>query len=151
MIRPSQFFWLIPFASFFGGYLLLSLFYGNKTIVTPSLLGQPLDKALLQLSDYHLNARVIGYKADSDLQPATVLSQSPAPGTKVKEHQSLHLTISQKPTAQVPCLQGKSLAQASELLQHNHSTMKFTLFPALGLMANALRNGHRCKTRLITR
>lgn len=132
MFRSSQLLWLTPFASFFAGYLLFSLLFVNKTIITPSLLGQPLDKALLHLSDYRLNARVTGYKDDADLPPATVLSQSPAPGTKVKEHQSLYLTISQKPTAHVPCLQGKSLIQASELLQAQSLQPKFYAIPYSG-------------------
>jgi beta-lactam-binding protein with PASTA domain len=117
MKRFSNLLWLSPFISFIAGYALISFFCANKTLITPSLIGQNLDKALINIAKQNLTVRVVSQKDNADLQEGTILSQTPAPGARIKEHQSLYLTISQKPApTQVPNLHTKTSTQATQLL-----------------------------------
>jgi beta-lactam-binding protein with PASTA domain len=45
----------------------------------------------------NVNLRVITQKEEADLEEGTILSQTPAAGTKIKAHQSLYVVIAKKP------------------------------------------------------
>ena len=110
--------WLAPFASFFAGYLALSFLYKNETLTTPSLLGLPLDKALVILSTHNLNARIINQKEDPDLAAGTIISQTPAPGRTIKSNQAIYLGITSNPSpCPIPDLCNKNLTQALKALE----------------------------------
>ncbi|CAN5173051.1 hypothetical protein BH09DEP1_BH09DEP1_0500 [soil metagenome] len=103
----------MPFASFIFGYLLISLFIKQPSLQTPTVIGKTLDHAVLILSQANLNIRIVGQKEDAQLSEGTILSQTPAPGSTIKEHQSLYVTIAKKPVPQaMPTLVGKTEAQA---------------------------------------
>jgi serine/threonine-protein kinase len=110
--------WLAPFASFIAGYLLIGLLYQNKVIPTPALVGLPLDKALIILSKANLNIRIIDHKDETDLEQGTILSQKPAPGTLIRQNQSLYVVIAQKPAPiQAPDIRNKKLPEATKLIE----------------------------------
>lgn len=96
MFHIRSFIWLAPFASFFLGYLLISLLIKQPSLQTPAITGKTLDQAVVLLSEANLNIRVVGQKEEAQLPEGTILTQTPAPGTKIKEQQALYVTISKK-------------------------------------------------------
>lgn len=89
--------WIIPFASFWLGYLIMSSFYAAPCIITPSLIGQPLCQACITLNSLQLNPCILSQKEDPDLAPDTIINQTPQAGTKTKQNQTIYLVISKKP------------------------------------------------------
>jgi eukaryotic-like serine/threonine-protein kinase len=98
-MRRFNILWVIPFLSFISGYFFLNFLHHNKTIKTPSLLGQSVEKALVLLSQQNLNLRIIACKDEPDLPAGTILSQTPSADKSIKEHQALYVVVSQKPCA----------------------------------------------------
>lgn len=96
MLKKSL--WLLPFASFIGGYLFITFFLGSADIAMPSLLGKSLPEAFSVLAPHSISARLLAYKPDSDLPDGTIVGQIPAPGKKIKPRQTALLTLSQKPS-----------------------------------------------------
>lgn len=93
----KNFIWLLPFLGFLFGYQLLSFLTVSSELVVPSLIGLPLTQTVKLLSDQNLNVRIMAEKEDRDLEPGTVLSQTPAPGHKAKQNQPIFLVLSKKP------------------------------------------------------
>lgn len=113
MLQLSRFLWLMPFASFIFGYLLVSFLHTQPVLHTPAITGKPLDQAVLILSESNLNIRVVGQKEETQLPEGTILSQTPAAGSTIKVQQALYVTIAKKPLPlAMPLLIGKSHAQA---------------------------------------
>lgn len=113
MFQSSRLLWLMPFASFIFGYLLVSFLHTQPVLQTPALIGKPLDQAILILSQLNLNIRVVGQKEEAQLPEGTILSQTPAAGSTIKAQQSLYVTIAKKPLPlAMPLLIGKSHTQA---------------------------------------
>ena len=100
MFQIRSFLWLTPFASFIFGYLLIALLHPQPIIKTPALIGKTLDQAILILSQANLNLRIVGQKEEAQLPEGTIISQTPAPGSSIKEHQALYVTIAKKPVPQ---------------------------------------------------
>ena len=118
MVHSTKILWLIPFASFIIGYTFIGFIAQNKVLKAPSVVGLPLDKALVLLSKYNLNARITSSKEETELHEGTVLQQTPAPGKAIKENQSLYLMISQKPPpVKIPNLKNKSREEAQKLIE----------------------------------
>lgn len=90
-------FWLIPFLSFFLGYISFDRLFRPAQIETPSVIGTTIYQALTILCAAHLNARVVEGQEDEMLAQGTIISQTPTPGQKIKENQSVFLVISSKP------------------------------------------------------
>lgn len=113
MLKIRSLLWLMPFASFLTGYLLISLVIKQPALITPTLTGKTLDQAVLILSQSNLNIRIVGQKEDAQLPEGTILTQTPAPNTSIKEQQALYVTIAKKPIPlAMPHLVGKTETQA---------------------------------------
>lgn len=113
MFQIRSFLWLMPFASFILGYLLISLFIKQPSLQAPTIVGKTLDQAVLTLSQSNLNIRIVGQKEDAQLAEGTILTQTPAPGSIIKEQQALYVTIAKKPVPlAMPNLVGKTESQA---------------------------------------
>lgn len=95
-MKISSYLWMAPFISFLLGYYCVSFFYHIPVYATPALLGTSLQEAVLQLSDLHLNLRIVGRKKENDLPTGTIISQMPQPKTKIKANQSIYCVISEK-------------------------------------------------------
>lgn len=96
MFQIRSLLWLAPFASFFLGYTLICLLVRQPALPTPAIVGKTIDQAVMILSEHNLNIRIVGQKDDAQLPDGTILSQTPAPGTKIKEQQAMYVTISKK-------------------------------------------------------
>lgn len=96
-----SFLWLAPFASFFLGYTVICLLVRQPSLPTPAIMGKTIGQAVTLLSEQNLNIRIVGQKEDAQLPDGTVLSQTPAPGTQIKEQQALYVTVSKKVSPQV--------------------------------------------------
>jgi beta-lactam-binding protein with PASTA domain len=113
MFQFRSLLWLMPFASFITGYLLISLVIKQPALQTPTLTGKTLDQAVLILSQSNLNIRIVGQKEDAQLPEGTILTQTPTPGSSIKEQQALYVTIAKKPVPlAMPHLLGKTETQA---------------------------------------
>jgi beta-lactam-binding protein with PASTA domain len=95
-MKPSNYFWLLPFFCFITGYLVLQRMYSVDQMEAPSLVGKQLQDAVAELSIHNLNIRLIDQKEDPDLPQGTILSQIPAAGQQIKPHQALHVVISKQ-------------------------------------------------------
>lgn len=101
---------LVPFGAFLGGYGLLSLLVRADAFPTPTLVGQSLVDAVMQLSARQLNLRVIAQREDAKVATGTILDQIPAPGQKIKSHQPVFIVVSRQP-ARMPAPQLYGLEQ----------------------------------------
>lgn len=150
MFQIRSYLWLMPFASFIFGYALISFLHTPSILKAPALTGKTIDQAVLILSQSNLNIRIVGQKEDAQLEQGTVLTQTPAAGSTIKEQQALYVTIAKKPVPlAMPNLIGKPEAQAiAELealslhakiykISHDHHTgTVIAQSPEPGLSAN---------------
>ena len=86
----ARFLWVAPFATFIIGYFFVSFISTNPALITPSLVGQGINKAAEILSQKNLNIRIIGHKDEPELPEGTIVSQTPSAGTAIKEHQAIY-------------------------------------------------------------
>ena len=109
-MKLTHYLWILPFLSFFAGYLLLQRVTNVDQLEAPALVGKQLQSVVATLSEKNLNLRFITQKEDPDLPHGTILSQTPAAGRNVKPHQAIHVVISQKPEKfAAPLLINKSI------------------------------------------
>lgn len=117
-MRITSFLWVLPFFCFLSGYQLIRLFADHSTLEAPSVVGSNINDAIKLLSTYHLNARILSEKEESDFPEGIVISQSPPHGQKIKSHQSIFLTVTRKPPKPVAVpLYGLSKEEASAMAQ----------------------------------
>lgn len=90
----KKFFWLLPFASFITGYILIQFLFATKELQVPILVGKNLTEACELLSQQNLNIRILARKEDADLPPHTIISQTPRPNEKIKPHQAIYVVLS---------------------------------------------------------
>jgi len=130
-MRMQQYFWIIPFISFLGGYLLLGSLFQPKEFETPAIVGKQLLNAVSVLSDHKLNIRFLAQKEESDLPQGTILSQKPLSGRKIKANQSVYVVISKKPP-KIPCpaLLGKPLNTLLKELEQKNIRNKSYFLPS---------------------
>ena len=145
-MKFNSFTWLFPFIAFFSGYFLLHLYIGSSDIELPYLVGMPLEKALLLISQHDLSIRIIDVKEDIKSAPGTILGQCPAATTKMRKGQIIYCVIAKQPSIQLmPSLIGKTQDEIAILLDHRGidakkynldsdfpPTMCFAQFPASG-------------------
>lgn len=93
-MKLQNYLWSIPFLSFLAGYFALQRISNVDHLAAPTIVGRQLQNAVAELSDKNLNLRLITQKEDPDLPEGTILSQTPAPGQKIKPHQSMYVVIS---------------------------------------------------------
>ena len=101
--------WITPFLSFLCGYGLLGYWYRIDSLPAPSLIGLNLTQALGIISANSLNPRLLAETEDPDLEPGTIISQTPPAGQKIKPHQAIFLVVTKKPACpSAPYLIGKN-------------------------------------------
>ncbi len=89
--------WILPFFAFCIGYFCLQFFIVEHNIAAPQLIGKNILQAIKLCSELKLNLRIIAEKEIADAQPGTIIQQNPAPGTSIKQHQSLFIAITKQP------------------------------------------------------
>lgn len=109
--------WILPFAAFMLGYLILSIFVGTETLPAPQLVGQRLNDAVAVLAPYKLTLRILDEVEEPAMPEGTVLSQHPAPGQKIKVYQSIGVVVSRKQKQErAPQLIGKTFDEIKGLI-----------------------------------
>lgn len=122
--------WITPFLTFFSGYYGLMLWWGPSKHTMPLLIGKTALETLSILSEYHLIPSIIAYKEKSGLPPGTILEQTPAWKSPVKERQSVYLVLSQEPNIiPPPDLIEKNKEQIDTLIQESSYTIKYLFAP----------------------
>ncbi len=87
------------------------------THVVPSLINLSLQKADSILGKEDLELQILAEEADPSKQPGTIISQIPAPGTKMKKGRMVKVKVSKAEEAVIiPKLTGISVRQAELLL-----------------------------------
>jgi serine/threonine-protein kinase len=109
---------MVPFFSFWLGYLIMSSFFATPSIITPALIGQPLCQACIILRNLQLNPCILSQKEDPDLTPDTIISQTPQAGTKTKQNQTVYLVVAKKPSVPLaPLLINRTPAECTKELE----------------------------------
>lgn len=139
--------WILPFISFLGGYQLLRTLTHTEIIEVPPVVGLHIHDAIKTLSAYQLNVRILAEKEDADLQPGTIISQTPAQGTKVKPHQSIFLVITRQPAKPKSLsFYGLTKQQATAKAQSAGITLTFyeleSAYPAGTIFAQSIQPGY---------
>jgi serine/threonine-protein kinase len=123
----SHYTWVIPFLCFVIGYQCSHIFFKQKQIRVPSLVGKSLQITLEELSKVHLAARLLEEKEDANLQEGTILYQIPNADALLKANQTVSLVVSKKPSlAKVPLLIEKSSEKIKDILTQRN--IRFSLF-----------------------
>jgi len=122
--------WVTPFLSFLIGYFTFKfIFYVDKKIRVPIVIGLQLKAAVKILSDNNLNTRVISEKIDDDLPDGTIISQTPSE-TAVKQSQSVYLIISKKPNKKIaPSFLQKEISEIKKNANKNGIKIKSYAVP----------------------
>jgi len=107
MVDIKNYLWILPFASFTVGYMLMSSIYQSKKIETPTLIGKPLHEAVTLASAHGLNLRMLEQREDAELPNDTIIQQNPSPQTISKSNQTIFCVISKKPIVKAPHLVSK--------------------------------------------
>jgi eukaryotic-like serine/threonine-protein kinase len=110
--------WIVPFACYLTAYACMGKFFGNRTIQAPYIVGKTVRDAVLELSAYNLNMRVLSHAIDADLPDGTIVEQMPLPGVVIKPYQSLYVVISKKPDSiKTPLCIGKSYNEIVDMFK----------------------------------
>ncbi len=111
-----QLHWLMPFAAFCIGYIVLQYFITDNNIQAPDLIGKDLLQATKISCDHKLNLRIIAEKEVADAAPGTIIKQNPSGGKSIKTYQSIFIVITKLPAPVVtPTLIGKNEQQVKKI------------------------------------
>lgn len=148
--------WILPFAAFILGYLVLSIVVGTETLPAPQLVGQRLNDAVTVLAPYKLTLRIIDEIEEPAMPEGTVLSQHPAPGQKIKVYQSIGVVVSRRQKQErAPQLVGKMLDEIRELVAQQGLRIKAyklesAVYPVNQCMSQSPAAGFDVQDKLIT-
>ncbi|MFH1337122.1 MAG: PASTA domain-containing protein, partial [Candidatus Zixiibacteriota bacterium] len=109
---------LIYFMILFADRVVMPIIvHRGGTSVVPSLVDLNLQQADSILAQYDLQLQIMAEETDPSKEPGTIISQIPAPGTKIKEGRMVKVKVSKAEEAViVPQLKGISVRQAELLL-----------------------------------
>jgi beta-lactam-binding protein with PASTA domain len=125
----KKLFYFLPFLFFIVGYYSLSWLTHVKAVQVPALVGLPLSKAVLELSEKQLNVRMLAFHEEPDLAPGTVINQIPAAGSSIKPHQRVFVVVAKEPeTFKAPCLVGVPFEQAQQAAKKHDVRIKQYVF-----------------------
>jgi serine/threonine protein kinase len=89
-----------------------------NTVSTPTLRGKTLDQARADLVAAQLQLGKVTQQASEDAPKGQIVSQNPAPGSSAEVNSRVDVAVSSgKPTASVPAVIGKQVAEAKTLLE----------------------------------
>lgn len=97
----------LPFLCFVLGYASIRYIVGTDSFDTPTVIGSSIADACDSTTAHNLALKIMGYMHTAHLPPGIIVNQTPAPGSKIKAHQSLYVVVSKEPnTASAPDLVG---------------------------------------------
>ena len=88
---------ILPFIGFVSGYLILHIFFQDKEIIVPNIIGKNLQDCIKEVSHQGLSLKLLREQVDPDLPQGVILEQIPAFNQKIKPNQNILITISKKP------------------------------------------------------
>ncbi len=97
LIHLKRFSWLMPFFIFISTYFILLFTFRPTCLVTPCLIGMPIQQALKELSGLQLGIHVMAIEHDAQLPEGMVMQQLPAPGRTIKKGQTIYVVLSEQP------------------------------------------------------
>ena len=105
---------------------------------TPALVNLPLTQARVDVAKVHMNLKMAAPVKSITVGAGSVVSQTPAAGTSLKEGSTVTIVVSDgKPDVSVPALNGMTCAQATTALQAAH----FGAVCAPGTYSNTVPTG----------
>lgn len=118
---PQKYIWIamvvLFLAAFTWAFFSFGNFWSTKTISVPGVVGMTLEKAEKDLKNENLRISVDEIASDK-VPVGQVISQTPQPGSSVKEQRIIHLTVSKGGTVLlVPDLKGMTLSEAKERIE----------------------------------
>lgn len=112
-----SFLWLAPFLGFMAGYYVMTIFFANRTVEVPNIVGKPLNQALRILTKKSLHAHVIHEQESADLPEGVIVEQRPKPGRFLRLHQVIYIGITKRPeVSPTSHYVGKSYQEIQQLL-----------------------------------
>jgi len=104
---------------FFSGAVISSQIILNDEIVyVPDITGKTIDQARSELQKRDLGLVVSGFKFSNEVPKGQIISQDPAPGSKIKVNRTISVTVSSgSESVRVPNFLGKSLEEAISLMR----------------------------------
>jgi serine/threonine-protein kinase len=88
-----------------------------RQVALPNVVGQQFDQAQIALTKVGLTAQRVDQES-ADQAPNTVLSSTPAAGTKVDKGTTVQLAVAVEPPVDVPDVRGQDQVQAQTVLQN---------------------------------
>lgn len=118
---PQKYIWIAMVALFLAAFTWAFFSFGNfwstKTISVPDVVGMTLEKAEKSLKNENLRISVDEVASDK-VPVGQIISQTPQPGSSVKEQRIIHLTVSKGgKVILVPDLKGMTLTEAKERIE----------------------------------
>lgn len=109
---------LFGFLYLLDRWIMPAVIHTGRECIVPEIIDKPLEKAEENLREGNLSLQVLAEEYNPLKPPGIVLSQSPAPGAKVKKGRIVRVVVSKgEKMVLVPYLKGVSLRQA-ELMLH---------------------------------
>ena len=111
-----------------GAAVNLVVSKGRQPIPVPDVTGKPADQAVAALTDAGLRVDATKQEFSTEVPKGSVISQAPAVGTLFRGDQVV-LVVSKGPEmVKVPAVQGKQVAQATQILEAAGFTVKVDRF-----------------------
>ncbi|WMJ75110.1 PASTA domain-containing protein [Cytophagaceae bacterium ABcell3] len=119
-------------AMIFFYYYLPNTTRHGESITVPSIAGMTIDEVEQYLTTRELRYQINDSAYSSEVKPHTVISQHPAPGSKVKQNRKIYITVSSKipPLVKMPNLKDFSLRNAEMALKSYGLLMEVKYVPS---------------------
>lgn len=106
---------LLVLIFFFSGAVISSqIILSDEMVYVPDLAGKSLDQARQELQKRDLGLAVSGYQFSEEVGRGRIISQDPAPGSRLKVNRQIQVVVSSGSEAvTVPLYAGKSLEQST--------------------------------------
>lgn len=120
---------LLPFICYLAGYFFCAQLLNNRIIITPSVMGMPLQQGVMLLSKKNLRSLVIKEREEVSVACGTILDQIPHAQQQIKENQVVYLTISTQPTQITPSLLAHTAEQIPTIAQQEGLNIRLHHLP----------------------
>ncbi|MBE0477845.1 PASTA domain-containing protein [Candidatus Aerophobetes bacterium] len=92
--KMGGFFFALLATAGVAAYITVVVLVPGESVVVPEVVGSRIEEAIFLLSERNLSVKVIERKFSRGVPENIIISQSPPPGTKVRENRSVELVLS---------------------------------------------------------
>ena len=124
----NKYFWinlllgvLVVIFLFWASFKYLDLYTNHgESVTVPDIDSMTLSEVDALLDGKNLTYAIMDSVYNPDFRPHEVISQSPSPGSKVKENRKIYVSVRalKPPLTKVPAVEGKSLNSAQRILEN---------------------------------